>query len=197
MLSLTLIGILLLSGVLYYRAVKIQRFLEPALAIVQPRNEFTQKINHLLAEEFGEDKNTEVKFSAGSIIIGESLLFDRSGNMKKSAYAILQRLGRIFISVLNDRNMRYYIDIILVSTKFHGTGLDNPVRLRAQRKAESILYSLYRTAPQLEKEHGKYFAATAISASSEKKDISRIEFMIIPTELLHIEALQRLGKYAD
>ena len=33
LLSLALIGVMLLSAVLYYRAVRIQRFLEPSVAV--------------------------------------------------------------------------------------------------------------------------------------------------------------------
>jgi hypothetical protein len=43
-LSLTLIGILLLSAVIYYRANNVQRFLEPALALSEPRLKFSQNI---------------------------------------------------------------------------------------------------------------------------------------------------------
>jgi len=53
-LILTLIGLLLLSALLYYRAVKIQRFLEPVLAITQPRIAFSKNIYNLLLREFGK-----------------------------------------------------------------------------------------------------------------------------------------------
>src|SRR5512143_2212095 len=46
--SLLLIGLVLLSSLLYYRSVKIQRFLEPALALSQPRNEFAKHIRQII-----------------------------------------------------------------------------------------------------------------------------------------------------
>ena len=52
-LSLLLIGLVVLSALLYYRAVKIQRFLEPALALSQPRNEFTKNISQNFQREIG------------------------------------------------------------------------------------------------------------------------------------------------
>ena len=48
LLSLLLIGLVLLSGLLYYRAVRIQRFMEPALALSQPRNDFSEAIEQNL-----------------------------------------------------------------------------------------------------------------------------------------------------
>src|SRR5512134_829109 len=72
--SLALIGLLLLSAILYYRAVKIQRFLEPALAISEPRMKFTQGIRNLLIREFSHTELKGIKFRAGSIIVDESLL---------------------------------------------------------------------------------------------------------------------------
>ena len=50
---LTLIGLLLLSALLYYKAVRSQRYLEPSLALAQPRIEFIHKIGLFFQEEFG------------------------------------------------------------------------------------------------------------------------------------------------
>ncbi len=58
-LNLTLIGLVLLSALLYYRAIKIQRFLEPALAISQPRNEFAKNVRLRFQKEFGEKRSRD------------------------------------------------------------------------------------------------------------------------------------------
>jgi len=62
-LSLALIGLLILSAILYYQAVKIQRFLEPALAVSQPKMKFTQNMNNLLTKEFAKkgDRGRQIK----------------------------------------------------------------------------------------------------------------------------------------
>jgi len=70
------------------------------------------------------------------------------------------------------------------------------LRNQVQNRAELILNSMYKVAPGLEREYGKYFAATALPVDPAVKDADWIEFRIIPTERLHIEVLQRLEKYA-
>jgi hypothetical protein len=52
-LSLSLIGLMLLGGLLYSKAVKAQRFLEPVLAITQPNITFSENLSRLLLAEFG------------------------------------------------------------------------------------------------------------------------------------------------
>ncbi len=74
-LSLLLIGLVLLSALLYYRAVKIQRFLEPALAISQPRNEFSKSIKLIFQQEFGAESIKGLRVKASSILIERSFLF--------------------------------------------------------------------------------------------------------------------------
>ena len=74
-LSLLLIGLVLLSALLYYRAVKIQRFLEPALAISKPRNEFSKSIKQIFQQEFGAELVKGIRIRAGSIFIEKSFLF--------------------------------------------------------------------------------------------------------------------------
>ena len=80
-LILTLIGLLLLSALLYYRAVRIQRFLEPALAITQPRITFSKNINNLILREFGKEESKGIKFRTGSILVEQSLLVDGVHNI--------------------------------------------------------------------------------------------------------------------
>ncbi|MDO9288684.1 MAG: hypothetical protein Q7T83_07825 [Thermodesulfovibrionales bacterium] len=199
-LGLILAGMLLLSAVLYYRAVKIQRFLEPALAISQPRNEFARSINSLLLKEFGTEEVRGIRFKTGSIFVEESLLFDNGNSMKESAYTILKKLGHVFMSALNDSNTRAHIDLILVSATFPvnpDTKRNSKMRIDMQHKAELILYSMYKSEPELEKNYGTYLAATALPVSASAQETSWVEFRIIPTELVHIEMLLKLGKYTQ
>ncbi len=74
-LSLLLVGLVLLSALLYYRAVKIQRFLEPALALSQPRNEFAKNIKSIYQKEFGTKPVTGLRIKASSILMDRSFLF--------------------------------------------------------------------------------------------------------------------------
>lgn len=197
-LSLTLIGVMLLSGLLYYRAVKVQRFLEPALAFSQPRNEFTDVINTLLGKELDQTGIQGVRFMMGSIIVDRRELFNEASGMSESAPLLMNRLGNVFLSALNDQRTRSRFGLILIVTRFQGgsdPGGNKKLRLQMQAGAETVLQSLFRAAPELEKEYASYFAAAAIPAGPAGRGVDRIEFRIIPSEQLHIEVLQRLQKY--
>jgi hypothetical protein len=197
-LSLTLIGLLLLSAVVYYRAVKIQRFLEPALAFSQPRLQFSQSINNLLAREFGTRETQGVRFRAGAILVNQSLLFPAGPNMRPDQSEVLHKLGHVFREALDDPDIRDNISLILVSTRLPlstSAELNTALRFQLQGRALLILDSLYYVEPAIEKKYGKYFAATALPVEGPLKEAEWIEFRIIPAERFHIILLQRLEKY--
>jgi hypothetical protein len=195
--SLTLIGILLLSAVLYYRAVKIQRFLEPALAITTPRIKFEKTIRHLMVQEFGSEDIAGIRFAPNALFVEGSLL-TTNVHVPYSGSPVLKKLSRVFLVVLKDETMKNAIDLILVRTR----DVESPDRvvnkkrkLRSEQRADLIVNSLYQTTPELEREYGRYFATTAVLEDSPEKGIDWIEFRFIPTERLHIEVLQSLKKY--
>lgn len=113
-LSLTLIGILVLSALLYYRAVKIQRFLEPALAITEPRIKFNQEINNLLIKEFGTTAQG-ITFRRGSIFVDQALLYDIPHHEKGAKPVMLDKLSRVFLSALSSPDISSHISLILIS----------------------------------------------------------------------------------
>ena len=200
LLSLALIGILVLSALLYYRSVKIQRFLEPALAISQPRMKFTQNINSLLTKEFGTGQIKGLRFRTGAILMEPSLLLSNIHPAKGSEPLILKKLGSVFLTALNDPEIRDNINLILVSTRLPlspDKKANKEMRSKMHERAGLILSSLFALEPELEKTYGAYFAATALSVGAGVKETDWIEFRIVPTERLHIEVLLRLGKYAQ
>jgi hypothetical protein len=200
LLSLTLIGILVLSALLYYRSVKIQRFLEPALAISQPRMKFTQTINSLITKEFGTGQREGLRFRTGSILIEPALLLNNIHPSKGAEPLILKKLAGVFLTALNDPETRDNISLILVSARLPispDKEANKEMRAKMRDRAGLILSSLFALEPQLEKTYGAYFAATALSVGAGVKDKDWIEFRIVPTERLHIEVLLRLGKYAQ
>jgi len=199
-LSLTLIGLLLLGAILYYKAVKIQRFLEPALALSQPRIKFNQSINDMLSKEFGASEARGVKFSAGSILVDESMCAESAHFTKGAAPEVLGRLGRVFLSALDAPDTKEHISLIIVNVRFPlGTDpvLNRMVSLNAQQRAWLLLDSLYAATPQLEQKYGTYFTAAALPAGGTVKRNSCAEFRLVPTEQLHIEVLQKLEKYME
>ncbi len=197
-LSLTLIGLLLLSAVIYYRAVKVQRFLEPALAFSQPRLQFSQSINDLLSKEFGTRETRGVRLKAGAILVNQSLLFPPGQSVRPDQSEVLHRLGHVFLQALDDPAIRDNISLILVSTRLPlstDARLNTALRFQLQGRALLILNSLYAAEPAIEKKYGKYFAATALPVEGPLKEAEWIEFRIIPAERFHIILLQRLEKY--
>jgi len=197
-LAVTLVGLLLLSGVTYYRAVEIQRFLEPALAISQPRNEVAEDFNQLLNREFGGKSIEGIQFVMGSIFVDETLLFTDDHHIGNLGHAILRKLGRVFFTALKEKYTGSYVDLILVSVPYSVSshpGMNSRRRLRMQHEAELILGTMFSQEPALEKDYGHYFVSAALSMAPADKKINLVEFRIIPGEQLHIDVLTRLKKY--
>lgn len=199
-LVLTLIGILLLSAVIYYRAIKIQRFLEPALAISEPRLKFNQTIKEILAKEFGTREPRGIKFKWGSIFVEQSLLLLHTTHpVKGSEPLVLRKLSRVFLSVLKDPATRNNISLILICMKYPAgpdTTLNKELRFQIQEKAVLILNALFVAEPELEKNYRLYLAATALPVNAAQGEPSVLEFRLVPAERLHIEILERLEKYS-
>jgi hypothetical protein len=197
--SLLLIGLVLLSALLYYRAVKIQRFLEPALALSQPRNEFTKNIRLLFQKEFGVEAVKGIKVRASSILIEKSFLFSADGSQKASAQNDLKKLARIFLLLMDNEQTRSDISLILISSRFPSSGtwmMYAAERIQAQRMAGFIQDSLFFAEPQLGIRYGSSFAAAAQPTNQREGNREQIELRIIPSEFLHIKVLERLEKYA-
>ncbi len=199
--SLTLIGVLLLSAILYYRAVKIQRFLEPALAISEPRMNFNRNIRALIAKEFSPRQRKGITFSAGTIVVDESLIFESTHSKEQPGVpVVLRKLSRVFAAALDNPEIRKNISLILITARFPLTKdviLNRQKRFEVQDRAVLILNSLFVAEPTLEKKYTSFFTATAIPAAEPPKAGGMaIEFRIVPTERLHIEVLERLEGYA-
>jgi hypothetical protein len=198
-LSLLLIGLVLLSALLYYRAVKIQRFLEPALAISQPRNEFSKNIKLIFQQEFGADSIKGIRIKASSVLIEKSFLFAGDGALKASAQADLNKLARIFLLLMEDDQTRSDISLVLIIGRFPSSGTwvtYAAERMKVQRMVGFLQDALFFAEPQLGIRHGTFFVAAAQPTNPNDGSRELIEFRIIPSELLHIKVLEKLQKYA-
>jgi hypothetical protein len=198
-LSLLLIGLVLLSALLYYRAVKIQRFLEPALAISQPRNEFSKNIKTIFQKEFGEESLQGIRIKGSSILIERSFLFSGDDVLTDSAQADLKKLARIFKQLMDDEQSRSDISLVLIIGRFPagGTWMAHATeRILALRMVGFVQDALFFAEPQLGIRHGAYFVAAAQPSSPNDANRDVIEIRIIPSELLHIKVLEKLQKYA-
>jgi hypothetical protein len=198
-LSLLLIGLVLLSALLYYRAVKIQRFLEPALALSQPRNEFAKSINQRFEKEFGAKSIKGLRIKASTILMEKSLLFSGDGTLKATAQDDLQKLARVFLALMKDDHTRSDISQVLIIGRFHpygARGVNAVERMRVHHMVGFIQDALFQLAPELGIRYASYFAGVAQPASLYDGNSDAVEFRIIPSEFLHIEVLEKLEKYS-
>jgi hypothetical protein len=198
-LSLLLIGIVLLSAVVYYRAVKIQRFLEPALALSQPRNEFSKNIGRKFEKEFGVKSGKGFKVKASSILLEQSFLFTGDGMLKPSALADLRKIARIFLSIMREDHLRSEISLVLIIARFPSsgaTGRNAGERVAAQHTIAFIKEALFRAEPELGVRFPSYFAGVTLPSAPQEGNREAVEFRFIPSEFLHIEVLEKLEKYS-
>lgn len=197
-LSLMLIGLVLLSGLLHYRAVRIQRFLEPALALSQPRNEFSEAIADIFQKEFsiGPFRGLEVRTS--SIVVDKSILFVGENTLHASGQAVLKKLSKVLLTLMEDKHWRSDISLVLITGGYAPgpTGADSEARFKAQRTLGIVQDALFRAEPALGSTYRSFFAVVARAGPPGEQPSERLEIRIIPSEALHMEVLQRLQKYA-
>jgi hypothetical protein len=197
--GLLLIGLVLLSSLLYYRSIKIQRFLEPALALSQPRNEFTKNIKQIIQKEFGADKVKGLTVRTSSIVMETSLLFSHYGTLKESAQTDLQKLARVFLALMKDDHLRSEISLVLIIGHFPSSQAREATvaeRMQVVRMVGFIQDALFKLEPELGRGYPTYFAATVRPMDPREGSRNVVEFRIIPSEYLHIEVLEKLEKYS-
>lgn len=198
-LTLLLIGLVLLSGLLHYRSVRIQRFLEPALALSQPRNEFSEAISAVAQKEFAIAPFTGLEVRTSSIVVEKRLLFSGDNALHASGRVVLKKLGRVLLALLDDRHWRADISLVLITGGYTPgpDGTDREARLKAQHTLGIVQDALFSVEPTLGTTYRSFFAVVARPAPPREKPSDRLEIRIIPSEALHMEVLQRLQKYAE
>ena len=197
--SLALIGLVLLSSLLYYRSVKIQRFLEPALALSQPRNEFSKHIKQIIQKEFGAQSIKGLTVKTNSIVVETSLLFSREGFLKISAQTDLQKLARVFLALMKDDHLRSEVSLVLVIGYVPSFGAREATaaeKMQVARMVGFIQDALFKLEPELGRGYAPYFAAAVRLMDPHQGNAAVVEFRIIPSEYLHIEVLEKLEKYS-
>ncbi len=198
-LSLLLIGMILLSSLLYYRSVKIQRFIEPALALSQPRNAFTKNIRQIFQKEFGTKPVEGLKVKTSSLVMDRSLLFSPYGTLKISALTDPQKLSRVFLALMKEEHLRSEVSLVLIIGHFPATGDQSASvaeRVQVARTVGFIQDALFKLEPELGRSYAPYFVSAVRPADPRIRDTNEVEFRIIPSDFLHIEVLEKLEKYS-
>jgi hypothetical protein len=199
-LSILLVGLVLLSALLYYRAVKIQRFLEPALALSQPRNEFSKNIKQTFRKEFGSDEVQGIGVKSSSIFLDKAVLFNQNGSLKDSAKNDLHKLANVLLSLVKNDATRGDISLVLIIAHYPSMGPPDMAaahRLNAQLVTGYIQDVMAASEPELRIYYPVYFASAVQPSPSPEKIIDIVEFRFVPSEFLHIKVLDALEKYAQ
>jgi chemotaxis protein MotB len=100
----------------------------------------------------------------GNIIINEGLVFEfNSFALKPSSTPLLDTLARALEGVLDDPEVREYVDAIVVQghTDDRGSGSFN--RELSAKRANAVVDYVFAANPNLEKKYASYFAASAFS----------------------------------
>jgi hypothetical protein len=193
-----LIGMIILGALVYAKAVKFQRFIEPMLAVLQPRDEFTVRFNSLIREEFGhKESNPDVQLQGSVLGVRKAFLTSESPHGK--GVSNLDRLGRIFLKLLEDPWMRANTNFIMVSLEvpFSFNQIENHnLRNATADEAELVLLALLNTNQKLKNIFAPLFTSAAISVPPINVPGEWVTFHIMPSEGLHAEVLKRFEKYA-
>lgn len=196
-LSLTLIGIMLLGTLLYYRAVRIQRFLEPSVAISEPRITFNRKVSNLLIAEFGSSDVQGLVFLGNQLLVHKTVLYkDASADGVSPG---MRKLGRVFFAVLDDSALRPYIESIIISTR--GQVSNDPETNRKTREfqheeAYYILNALCLVEPGLDRKYPAYLESSVTLMDMRADEGDWVVFRIVQSDKPHFDMLQKLQKYA-
>jgi chemotaxis protein MotB len=97
-------------------------------------------------------------------VINEGLVFEfNSFAIKPTGTPLLDTLARALESVLDDGEVREYVDTIVVQghTDERGTGGFN--RELSAKRANAVLDYVFKANPQLEAKYASYFASSAFS----------------------------------
>lgn len=100
----------------------------------------------------------------GNIVINEGLVFEyNSYALKPSGIPLLDTLSRALESVLDDGEVREYVDAIVVQGHTDDRGTSSFNRDLSSKRANAVLDYVFKANPNLEQKYASYFASSAFS----------------------------------
>ncbi|HHX18002.1 MAG TPA: OmpA family protein [Clostridium sp.] len=132
------------------------------------RLDILEKVKYSIESELGRTTIRGEELVAigdnANIIINESLVFEtNSYDIKPEGRKLLDQFAIAFEKILDDRNIRNYIDSINIEGHTDDVGTSSYNReLSAKRSAEVVNY-LMSSNPQLEKKYASFFATVGFS----------------------------------
>jgi chemotaxis protein MotB len=100
----------------------------------------------------------------GNIVINEGLVFEyNSFALKPDGTPLLDTLARALEGVLDDPEVREYVDSVVVQGHTDDRGTSSFNRELSAKRANAVLDYVFRANPALEQKYASYFAASAFS----------------------------------
>jgi chemotaxis protein MotB len=100
----------------------------------------------------------------GNIVINEGLVFEfNSFALKPSSTPLLDTLSRALENVLDDEEVREYVDAIVVQGHTDERGSASFNRELSAKRANAVVDYVFKANPNLEKKYASYFASSAFS----------------------------------
>jgi chemotaxis protein MotB len=100
----------------------------------------------------------------GNIVINEGLVFEyNSFALKPTGTPLLDTLSRALEGVLDDAEVREYVDTIVVQGHTDDRGTSSFNRELSSKRANAVLDYVFKANPTLEQKYASYFASSAFS----------------------------------
>ena len=193
--TLILIGLLLTGVTLYYKAINLQRFLEPALAVLEPSVTFTSKINKTARNKLSHATDNKIVIRGNNLSIHKSLF--RSAEHKQIPL-IVREMGSFIKTILNDKTLSNDIQSVIIKANvpIHAAlaepGLYDNMRLQA----EAVLNTIMQLEPSLASTNAHKMGSLAMY-SKNPGAAEWLTLEVVPSEMLHIKVLERMSKYTN
>lgn len=191
-LSVTLIGLVLLGSVLYYKAVSVQRRMEPVMAFLRPRMEFSGALDAAINRVFPEKYKELIIVSPDAVYAGNDLIYTKAGTLDAEAVAGLSRLVG---EMIGNPETKRHINLILVTVRYPlAESPEESAKNRhiASKRAEGIMDAVLGGVRAPGVQARPYLASAAIGVSPESPRLDWVEFKIIHTDQFNLEMLNRL-----
>lgn len=129
------------------------------------RVDIVKKIRQNVEQVMGNSNTISIS-DTGSLILSESVLFDRgSAELKANSKAVLDQLASGFASFLASSDSLQYVDTIVIGGHADSTGSDAINRKLSSDRANSVLNYMMTTQNGVLKPYAQYFCAAGYSST--------------------------------
>lgn len=129
------------------------------------RVDIVEKIRKNVEQVMGSSNTISIS-DTGSLILSESVLFDRgSSALKPNSKAVLDQLASGFASFLASSDSLQYVDTIVIGGHADSTGSDELNRKLSSDRANSVLNYMMSTQGGVLSPYAQYFCAAGYSST--------------------------------